>query len=145
MELIRSKQIWLVDKETGMKSATDALCDEKLNSIRRSVVDTGVKYTKKTIHRSVYKPQTPTPVKIDRPFKDNTGTREDWLTFSNEVVAPLKPYYDRDGTMLMLNNALFPEAHFDIRPLVMYRRHQGGNFFRGRSETGCWERESVMW
>jgi len=136
-----------------MKSSTDTLCDEKLNSIRRSVVDTGIKYKNKNISRletrglarhlgatgtpmSVDTPETPmsvdtpeTHIPVKRPFKANTGTRDDWLTISKEVVAPLKPLYNRHDTMLMLDNALFSEAQLEMSPLVMYRRHQAGAFF----------------
>ena len=77
----------------------------------------------------------PAPVAIERAFKDNSGTLEDWRTFSYEVVAlpevPMesKVFYDRDGTMMLMNKALAPEVHMDAGALVMRPLNQFPSFF----------------
>lgn len=75
--------------------------------------------------REMARPVTITP---DQKFKSNTGTVEQWSNISYEVVqlpeAHPKQFYDRKGTMIMLENALQPEVHRDMGPLVMSEVHR---------------------
>lgn len=88
------------------------------------------------------------PVTITRPLKDNSGTFEQWEKISHGVVqlpeAQSKQFYDRNGTMRMLKNALHPEMHRDMGPLVMRAPNQGSAAFYATVDSPARLEESGM-
>lgn len=81
----------------------------------------------------------PVPVAITHDpmgLKQNSGTLNDWMTFSNKVIElaevpeKSKKYYNRDGMMMLLKDALAFQMYADASPLVMHASDQTPSLFR---------------